>query len=155
MMKTFRNVSVWGFEHALRMVKNNNPTYKNDSGICKGGADGIGCNNCFYKGACNHTYDSSFQLGTLDMSYIKNDIKHSVEFGTKKSILNYVYISFDESIKDKVSTKVYTYNQVLQYIECNPKSERTIFFKTLPYVEVLYDFYIGYKSYYKNCPKNY
>lgn len=25
------------------MVKNNNPNYKNDSGICKGGEDGIGC----------------------------------------------------------------------------------------------------------------
>ncbi len=45
--------------------------------------------------------------------------------------------------------KVYTYNQLLQYIECNPKSDRTIFFKTLPYVSELYNFYIGYKSYYK------
>ena len=61
------------------------------------------------------------------MSYIKNDIKHTVEFGTKRSILNYVYVSFDETMGDKTSTKVYTYNQLLQYIECNPKSDRTIF----------------------------
>ena len=153
MRNTFDKFSIWGFNHALRMVKNNNPNYKNDSGICKGGEDGIGCNHCFYKGRCNHPYDHGFKLGILDMSYIKNDIKHTVEFGTKRSILNYVYVSFDETMGDKSSTKVYTYNQLLQYIECNPKSDRTIFFKTLPYVSELYNFYIGYKSYYKNCQK--
>ena len=25
----------------------------------------------------------------------------------------------------------------------------------LSLIHILYDFYIGYKSYYKNCPKNY
>ena len=121
--------------------------------LFRSGEDGIGCNHCFYKGRCNHPYDHGFKLGILDMSYIKNDIKHTVEFGTKRSILNYVYVSFDETMGDKTSTKVYTYNQLLQYIECNPKSDRTIFFKTLPYVSELYNFYIGYKSYYKNCQK--
>ena len=111
MRKTFDKFSIWGFNHALRMVKNNNPDYKNDSGICKGGEDWIGCSHCFYKGRCNHPYDHGFKLGILDMSYIKNDIKHTVEFGTKRSILNYVYVSFDETMGDKASTKVYTYNQ--------------------------------------------
>lgn len=40
---------------------------KSDSGICKGGDDGVGCSNCAAFD-CQHTYDHSFQLG-------KNDFK--------------------------------------------------------------------------------
>ena len=38
---------------------------KSDSGICKGGDDGIGCKNCAGYD-CEHTYDYSFQLGKAD-----------------------------------------------------------------------------------------
>lgn len=38
---------------------------KSDSGICKGGDDGIGCSNCAAFN-CQHTYDHSFQIGKND-----------------------------------------------------------------------------------------
>lgn len=38
---------------------------KSDSGICKGGDDGIGCRNCAAYD-CEHTYDQSWQLGKAD-----------------------------------------------------------------------------------------
>lgn len=38
---------------------------KSDSGICKGGDDGIGCENCVDCG-CDHSYDHSWQLGKAD-----------------------------------------------------------------------------------------
>ena len=38
---------------------------KSDSGICKGGDDGIGCENCVDCG-CDHSYDQSWQLGKAD-----------------------------------------------------------------------------------------
>lgn len=38
---------------------------KSDSGICKGGDDGIGCANCAAYD-CGHTYDHSFQIGKND-----------------------------------------------------------------------------------------
>lgn len=39
---------------------------KSDSGICKGGDDGIGCENCANYDSCEHTYDHSWQLGKAD-----------------------------------------------------------------------------------------
>lgn len=39
---------------------------KSDSGICKGGDDGIGCENCANYDSCDHTYDHSWQLGKED-----------------------------------------------------------------------------------------
>lgn len=37
-----------------------------DSGICKGGESGIGCENCANYDSCEHTYDHSWQLGKAD-----------------------------------------------------------------------------------------
>ena len=39
---------------------------KSDSGICKGGESGIGCENCANYDSCEHTYDHSWQLGKAD-----------------------------------------------------------------------------------------
>ena len=39
----FRNTEVWGFKHALRGMRNAMESWEqSDSGICKGGDDGIG-----------------------------------------------------------------------------------------------------------------
>ena len=43
---------------------------KSDSGVCKGGDNGIGCDHCANR-YCNHTYDHSFQLGTNDYNLMK------------------------------------------------------------------------------------
>lgn len=65
-MIKIENVEVMGWEHVIRGMRNPmNSWDKSDSGICKGGDDGIGCKNCAGYD-CEHTYDHSFQLGKAD-----------------------------------------------------------------------------------------
>ena len=64
----FVNTDVWGFKHALRGMRNPmNSWKKSDSGICKGGDDGIGCDNCAIQHKCKHLYDNKFKIGKDDM----------------------------------------------------------------------------------------
>lgn len=66
-MIKIENVEVMGWEHAIRGIRNPmNSWEKSDSGICKGGDDGIGCENCANYDSCDHTYDHSWQLGKED-----------------------------------------------------------------------------------------
>ena len=66
-MIKIENVEVMGWEHAIRGMRNPmNSWEKSDSGICKGGDDGIGCENCANYDSCEHTYDHSWQLGKAD-----------------------------------------------------------------------------------------
>ena len=63
-MIKIENVEVMGWEHAIRGMRNPmNSWGKSDSGICKGGESGIGCENCANYDSCEHTYDHSWQLG--------------------------------------------------------------------------------------------
>ena len=65
-MLKIEKTSVYGFEEAIRGMRNPmNSWDKSDSGICKGGDDGIGCSNCAAFD-CQHTYDHSFQIGKND-----------------------------------------------------------------------------------------
>lgn len=60
------NFEVMGWDHVIRGMRNPmNSWDKSDSGICKGGNDGIGCENCVNCG-CDHSYDRSWQLGKAD-----------------------------------------------------------------------------------------
>lgn len=66
-MIKIENVEIMGWEHAIRGMRNPmNSWNKSDSGICKGGDDGIGCENCANYDSCEHTYDHSWQLGKED-----------------------------------------------------------------------------------------
>lgn len=66
-MIKIENVEVMGWEHAIRGMRNPmNSWGKSDSGICKGGESGIGCENCANYDSCEHTYDHSWQLGKAD-----------------------------------------------------------------------------------------
>ena len=66
-MIKIENVEVMGWEHAIRGMRNPmNSWERSDSGICKGGDDGIGCENCANYDSCEHTYDHSWQLGKAD-----------------------------------------------------------------------------------------
>lgn len=66
-MIKIENIEVMGWEHAIRGMRNPmNSWEKSDSGICKGGDDGIGCENCVNYDSCEHTYDHSWQLGKAD-----------------------------------------------------------------------------------------
>ena len=65
-MIKIENFEVVGWDHVIRGMRNPmNSWDKSDSGICKGGNDGIGCENCAdYE--CDHSYDHSWQLGKAD-----------------------------------------------------------------------------------------
>ena len=65
-MIKLEKTSVYGFEEAIRGMRNPmNSWDKSDSGLCKGGDDGVGCSNCAAFD-CQHTYDHSFQIGKND-----------------------------------------------------------------------------------------
>lgn len=64
----FVDTEVWGLKHALKGMRNPMDSWeKSDSGICKGGDDGIGCNNCAIQHRCKHAYDKEFKIGKNDM----------------------------------------------------------------------------------------
>lgn len=63
-MIKIENVEVMGWEHAIRGMRNPmNSWEKSDSGICKGGDNGIGCENCANQEYCTHAFNRSWQLG--------------------------------------------------------------------------------------------
>lgn len=66
-MIKIENVEVMGWEHAIRGMQNPmNSWEKSDSGICKGGDNGIGCENCANQEYCTHAFNRSWQLGKAD-----------------------------------------------------------------------------------------
>lgn len=72
-MILIEKAEVTGFEHAIRGMRNPmNSWDRSDSGICKGGDSGIGCDNCAAayltpgESTCGHPYDRSFQIGKKD-----------------------------------------------------------------------------------------
>ena len=75
-MLKIEKTSVYGFEEAISGMRNPmNSWDKSDSGICKGGEDGIGCSNCAAID-CQHTYDHSFQIGKNDF-YLMTKLRNS------------------------------------------------------------------------------
>lgn len=63
------NIVVSGWEAAIRGMRNSHNSWdKSDSGICKGGDEGIGCYICAHQGECGHDFDGSFQVGREDKS---------------------------------------------------------------------------------------
>ena len=67
-MILFEKTEVMGWEPAIRGMRNpKNSWEKSDSGICKGGDNGIGCQNCASYDCC-HSFDHSFQLGKNDFT---------------------------------------------------------------------------------------
>ena len=66
-MIQIENVEVMRWEHAIRGMRNPmNSWEKSDSGICKGGDNGIGCENCANQEYCTHAFNRSWQLGKAD-----------------------------------------------------------------------------------------
>ena len=61
-------VEIVGLEPAIRGMRNPlNSWDKSDSGICKGGDNGIGCSNCALGvDRCDRSYDHTFQIGVKD-----------------------------------------------------------------------------------------
>lgn len=81
-MILLEKTEVMGFEHAIRGMRNPmNSWDKSDSGICKGGDSGIGCDNCVAayltpgESTCGHLYDLSFQIGKNDYELMMKLVK--------------------------------------------------------------------------------
>lgn len=65
-IEKFVTMSPEQYEMVIEGMRNpKNSWDRSDSGICKGGDNGIGCKNCF-DFDCDHTYDNYFHLGNND-----------------------------------------------------------------------------------------
>lgn len=93
-MILIEKTEVTGFEHAIRGMRNPmNSWDKSDSGICKGGDDGIGCFNCAAYD-CGYTYDHSFQVGNNDHELMMKLVKGGpVHAKFRRMIIVYVDIT--------------------------------------------------------------
>lgn len=64
-MIKIEETEVVGMRHVIRGMRNPmNSWEQSDSGICKGGDHGIGCENCATH--CDHAYDHEFKVGKED-----------------------------------------------------------------------------------------
>ena len=64
-MIKIEETEVVGLRHVIRGMRNPmNSWGQSDSGICKGGDQGIGCENCATH--CDHAYDHEFKVGKED-----------------------------------------------------------------------------------------
>ena len=65
-MLKIEHSEVMGWEHVVRGMHNPlNSWDKSDSGLCKGGDNGIGCSNCASHD-CQHSFDGEFKIGKAD-----------------------------------------------------------------------------------------
>ena len=75
-MIKFENTEVVGWRPAIRGMRNPlNSWALSDSGICKGGDNGIHCENCASQNSCGHSYDNEFKIGKNDhnlMMHLRN-----------------------------------------------------------------------------------
>ena len=89
----FENTEVFNIKGALRGMRNPmNSWEKSDSGICKGGDDGIGCDNCCEQSHCNHCYDREFKVGKEDMVLAQRLIKAGSEH---RKFMRMIHVSVD------------------------------------------------------------
>ena len=66
-MLKIEDTEVFGWEAAIRGMRNPmNSWDRSDSGICKGGDNGIHCENCASQNSCGHSYDNEFKIGKND-----------------------------------------------------------------------------------------
>ena len=66
-MIKIEETEVVGLRHVIRGMRNPmNSWEKSDSGICKGGDNGLGCENCANEASCTNNYDHEFKVGKED-----------------------------------------------------------------------------------------
>ena len=92
----FENTRVWGFEHALRGMRNaKNSWDRADSGYCTGRKDI--CNNCCFKpddeySPCYCLNDNIYVIGPNDMKLIQSLIKGGPEH---RKFMRQIFVSVD------------------------------------------------------------
>ena len=66
-MIKIEETEVVGLRHVIRGMRNPmNSWEQSDSGICKGGDAGLGCENCANEASCTNSYDHEFKVGKED-----------------------------------------------------------------------------------------
>lgn len=89
----FENTKVMNFEGALHGMRNPmNSWDKSDSGFCKGGDNGIGCEHCAEHAKCKHTYDHTFKIGKNDMKLAQQLIRAGSEH---RKFMRQIFVSVD------------------------------------------------------------
>lgn len=89
----FENTEVFNFKGAFRGLRNPmNSWDKSDSGICKGGDNGIGCDNCAIQSKCKHCYDNEFKIGKNDMDLAQRLIRAGSEH---RKFMRQIFVSVD------------------------------------------------------------
>jgi hypothetical protein len=87
------NTSVWGFQHAVRGARNPLESWaKSDMGICKGGDNGIGCDNCCEQDKCHHSYDNLLKLGKNDLNLLQRLVLAGSD---ERKFMRQIYVSTD------------------------------------------------------------
>lgn len=89
----FEHTEVFNFKGAFRGLRNPmNSWDKSDSGICKGGDNGIGCSNCAVQNKCKHSYDREFKIGKNDMVLAQKLIRAGSEH---RKFMRQIFVSVD------------------------------------------------------------
>lgn len=106
----FEKTEVWGFEHAIRGAGNLlNSSDKSDSGICKGGDSGIGCNNCAAKEQCSHQFNNTYQIGKNDLNLLQELILAGAEH---RKFMSQIMVSVD------ITAPLYWFKEFDAYKAC-------------------------------------
>lgn len=89
----FENTEVMNFVGALRGMRNPmNSWEKSDSGICKGGDNGIRCEYCSEQEKCKHTYDNKYKIGKNDIKLAQQLIRAGSEH---RKFMRQIFVSVD------------------------------------------------------------
>lgn len=147
-MIKIQKTEVTGWDQTIRGMRNPmNSWAKSDSGICKGGDDGIGCNHCANQESCQHAYNRKWQLGKADHELMMKLAKAgSVHGKFRRMIVVYVDITaplywwkeFDTykvgTVANSCSTmhKIHAKEFTLEDFSCEHLGDSTRF----PYVQV-------------------
>ena len=104
----FRNTEVFNFSGAFRGMRNPKDSWsKSDSGICKGGDDGIGCDNCAIKDKCKHAYDGEYKIGKEDMRLAQTLLRAGNEHS---KFMRMIHVSVDVDMPRYWHSEADTYN---------------------------------------------
>lgn len=103
----FEKTEVYGIKNALRGMRNPmNSWNKSDSGVCKGGDDGIGCNHCSQQNKCKHSFDNEYKIGKKDMRLAQQLIHAGSEH---RKFMRQIFISVD------ITAPLYWWKEFDQY----------------------------------------
>ena len=93
----FTNTEVFNFKGAIRGARNPLESWGlSDSGICKGGDDGIRCDNCCEQPICMHAYDKGYKVGKNDMRLMQHLLKASIkETNSHSKFMRQIMVSVD------------------------------------------------------------